>query len=185
MFEFVKTNNIHKTGFRPFNSFGIGGYLIWELKVKNFIDSRNLEDDIYYTYKTINNKAPGFEELIKKYNFDYILWHYPRLTENTREMTTSVVSYLINSPQWKLIYWDDDSFLFVRDEEKFRDIIMKYEYRFVNPLYYIYQKEPLQLALKEHNNEVAREIIRKYNEDPEGIFINAIVNTFRIPVRKN
>ncbi|MCX7878800.1 MAG: oligosaccharide repeat unit polymerase [Ignavibacteria bacterium] len=181
MFRFIKENDIHNIGSKPFNSFGIGGYFIWEFKgKKNFIDSRNLNDEIYFRYKTINNKQPGFEQLINRIGFDYFIWHYAGLPENSGELQTSVLSYLINDTNWALVYWDDDSFLFLRREAKFQKLIEKYEYKYVNPLYYIYQKEPLQIALRYHNDEVVKEIIRKYNDEPEGKFIRSIAKTFKV-----
>lgn len=181
MFKFIKENRINEIGLKPFNSFGIGGYFIWEFKnCKNFIDSRNLNDDIYFKYKTINNKLPGFESIISEIGFDYFIWHYPGLPENSRKLQSSVVSYLINDTSWALIYWDDDSFLFVRREIKFKDLIERFEYKYVNPLYYIYQKEPLQEALRKNNQQVVAEILRKYNEEPEGKFIQSIARTFKV-----
>lgn len=186
MFDFIKENNIHNTGSRPFNSFNCGGYLIWNLKgKKNFIDSRNLSDDIYFDYKAINNKLPGFESKLNENNFDYIIWFYPGLVTNSSEIQTSVTSYLVNNPdKWKLIYWDDQSFLFVRNEDKFKDLIAKYEYKFVNPLYYIYQRDPLKKAITENKEEVFKEIQRKYKDEPEGNFVNSMVHSFKVPVNK-
>lgn len=186
LFNFIKANDIQNTGSRPFNSFNTGGYFIWEFKgKKNFIDSRNLSDKIYYDYKSINNKLGGFEKKIDEYGFDYFIWFYPGLVNNSAELQTSVTSYLINNPQsWKLVYWDDQSMLFVKNEDKFRDLISRYEYRFVNPLYYIYQREPLKKALTENNDIVIKEIQRKYKDEPGGSFINSMVHSFKVPVSK-
>jgi hypothetical protein len=186
LFEFIRSNDIHSTGSRPFNSFNTGGYFIWQLKGrKNFIDSRNLSDKIYYDYKTINSRLPGFEKKIDDYSFDYFIWFYPGLVNNSIELQTSITSYLVNSSQkYKLIYWDDSSMLFVKNEEKFNDIISRYEYKFVNPLYYIYQHEPLRKALAENREIVVKEIQRKYKEEPEGSFISSMVRSFKVPVSK-
>jgi hypothetical protein len=183
-YGFIKENNIHNTGSRPFNSFGSGGYLIWELKgKKNFIDSRNLSDDIYFSYKTINNKLPGFEKKLEENNFDYIVWDYAGLINNTIELQSSIVSYLVNKPkEWKLIYWDDQSLVFVKNENKFSGIISKHEYKYVNPLFYIYQHDPLKKALSENTAEVYAEIQRNYQQNPEGSFINSMIKSFKVSV---
>lgn len=183
-FEFIKQNKISDIGERPFNSFNCGGYLIWELDGKrNFIDSRNLYDDIYFSYKTIYYKNSGFERKLKEFNFDYVVFVYPYLTQNVQELQLSIISYLSNKKdEWKLVYWDDMSFVFVKNEEKFKEVIEKFEYRFINPFYYVHQKEPLQNALKNNHDEVFAEIKRKFHEEPKGLFINSFVKTFKVPV---
>ena len=88
--------------------------MIWEIPgAMNFIDSRGLNDEIYYNFKTINNKLSGFEQKFESYGFDYILWFFPKLPWSNTELKTSIISYLIkNNDKWKLVYWDDDSFVF-------------------------------------------------------------------------
>ncbi|MCI0449833.1 MAG: hypothetical protein L0Y79_08620 [Chlorobi bacterium] len=186
LFDFIEANNIQNIGSRPFNSFNSGGYFIWKFNgTRNFIDSRNIDDKIYYDYQAINNKLAGFEKKIDEFGFDYFIWFYPGLVNNSIELQTSVTSYLINNSQnWKLIYWDDQSMLFVRNEDKFRDLISRYEYRFVNPLYYIYQREPLKKALTENKDIVIREIQRKYKDEPDGSFINSMVHSFKVTVTR-
>jgi len=185
-YGFIKENNIHNTGSRPFNSFGSGGFFIWEFKgKKNFIDSRNLEDGIYYNYKTINNKLPGFEKRLEENNFDYIIWDYAGLINNSSELQSSIVSYLINNSEtWKLIYWDDQSLVFVKNESKFAELIAKHEYKYINPLYYIYQRDPLKKSLAENSAGVYAEIQRNYKQNPDGHFINSMVNSFKVPVSR-
>jgi hypothetical protein len=186
MFRFMKENTVHQKGSKPFNSFGIGGYFIWELHgKKNFIDSRNLSDKHYFDYKIINNKLQGFEKKIEQFDFDYFAWFYNGLVDDSYELTESVPSYLLNIPdKWKLIYWDDQSMLFVKNHEKFKDLISKHEYKYVNPLFYIHQREPLLKALKENPDAVINEIRRNYALDPQGEFINSIIRSFKIPIGK-
>ncbi len=186
MFGFMKENKIDESIKHPFNSYGCGGYYIWEFKgKKNFIDSRGLNDEIYFDYKTINNKQPGFENKIEQFSFDSFIWFFPGLTSNSIELQSSVISYLIyNSDKWKLVYWDDNGLLFVKNEEKFREVISKHEYKFVNPLYYIYQHEPLKKALSTNQQDVIMEVQRNYKLNPDGMFINSIAKTFKIPVNK-
>jgi hypothetical protein len=186
LFKFIRENNIQQTGSRPFNSFGIGGYFIWEFKgKKNFIDSRNLSDNLYFNYKIINNKLQGFEKKIETYEFDYFIWFYQDLVIDSYELTLSIPSYLINNTdKWKLIYWDDQSMLFVKNDVKFGNLISKYEYKYVNPLYYIHQREPLLAAMKDNREAVIGEIRRKYEQEPQGNFINSIIRSFKIPIGK-
>ncbi len=180
--RFLKENNIVTAESRPFNTYGCGGYLIWEIPgAVNFIDSRAVNDDVYFKFKTINNKQPGFEQLFESYNFDYILWSYPKLPWNNTEIKTSILSYLFkNNDKWKLVYWNDDSFVFVKNETRYKDVIDKFEYKFANPYFYIFDKEPLKAATYSDPARVTEEIRRNLKMNPEGVFIQAMAKSFNV-----
>lgn len=180
--KFLKENNIVQPDSKPFNTYGCGGYLIWEIPgAMNFIDSRGLSDEIYYNFKTINNKLPGFEQKFESYDFDYILWFYPKLPWNNIELKTSILSYLFkNNEKWKLVYWDDNSFVFVRNDNRNKNIIEQYEYKFVNPYYYIFDKEPLKNATYTDPQRIVEEIRRNYKFNPDGVFIQAMAKSFNV-----
>src|SRR5205085_7079059 len=60
LFKFMKENGISG---KPFNQFGTGGYLVWNFPgQQNFIDSRNLNDNIFNEYNNIMNMGSGFEK---------------------------------------------------------------------------------------------------------------------------
>jgi hypothetical protein len=180
MFEFIEKNKIHEIGERPFNSFENGGYFIWTFYgKKNFIDSRNLNDKIIDDFKLIEMKMPGFRQKLNELKIDYIPWSYPDIVMRPQFMQATLVSYLVNrQDEWKLIFWDDNSFLFVKNEDKFKDLISKYEYRFVNPYNFIFQRKIIDDALQNNPDKVKEEIIGKFREDPTGTFIKAIYNAF-------
>jgi len=184
--NFIRLNYIAQTGNKPFNTYNCGGYLIWEITgTKNFIDSRGLNDDIYYNYKTLNNKLKGFEQKLDNYGFDYVLWFFPKLPWNTAELQTSIVSYLIkNNDIWKLVYWDDNSFVFVKNEEKFKDVIDQNEYKYVNPYYYLHDKEPLKKGTYDDPKRIVEEIQRNYRQNPDGIFISAMAKSFKVAISR-
>ncbi|MCY7361671.1 MAG: hypothetical protein LH629_06320, partial [Ignavibacteria bacterium] len=133
MFDFMKANNIPAIGQKPLNHFGAGGFLIWNFpESKNFIDSRNLNDEIFNEYNTMISKKPGFENKLKQYEIDYSFYLAPDLVRAPKEMEQTIVSYFSKkSDDWKLVFWDDKSFLFLKNEPKFKEIIDKYEYKYV------------------------------------------------------
>ena len=180
MFEFVKREGIDKIGERPFNNLKIGGYFSWVFpESKNFIDSRDLYDDLYSNYKTIDLKKPGFETLIEKYNIDYFIYSTPYLTQNAREIQNNIVSYLTTaSDKWKLIYWDDKSFLFVKNVPKFEKLISQYEYKFISPYGFVFQRDLMMSKYQNFKNEFINEIKRKLSEEPNGVFINDMAKFF-------
>ena len=180
--NFIKENRIADSKSRPFNTYDCGGYLIWEVNgAKNFIDSRGLNDDIYYSFKSINNKEYGFEKKFDSYGFDYVLWSFPKLPWNNTELKTSILSYLIkNNDNWKLVYWDDFSFVFVKNNEKYKNVIEQFEFKYANPYYYVFEKEPLKNALANDPQRVTEEIKRNLKLNPDGIFIQAMAKSFNV-----
>lgn len=180
--QFIKQNSIADSKSKPFNTYDCGGYLIWEISgAKNFIDSRGLNDEIYYSFKAINNKEYGFEKKFDSYGFDYVLWSFPKLPWNNTELKTSIISYLIkNNENWKLVYWDDFSFVFVRNNEKHKGIIEQNEYKYANPYYYVFDKDPLKNALASDPQRVTDEIKRNLKLNPDGIFIQAMAKSFNV-----
>ncbi len=182
MIDFIGKENIDKIGSKPFNNLKIGGYFIWNFpQSKNFIDSRNLNDSIYSMYKNIDLKRPGFEKMIENLGIDYVIYSTPYLTINPVEIRQNIVSYLtMAGDKWKLVYWDDRSFLFVKNIPAFENIIKEYEYKYVSPFNIIYNKTYLTNSFMTSRQEVTDEIIRKLNEEPQGVLINQAATTFRI-----
>jgi len=180
MFDFMKENNIPSIGGRPLNHFGSGGFLVWNFpESKNFIDSRNLNDDIFNEYNILMSKKPGFESKLKNYDFDYFIYLAPDLVRAPNEMEQSILSYLSRHPEeWKLVFWDDKSFLFVKNLPKFKDVIDKYEYKYATPYNFLYQKNVLEKAASEYPEQLRSEMKRKLSEDQNGLIINSINNTY-------
>lgn len=184
--KFLKENNIVGQGSKPFNTYYCGGYLIWEISgAYNFIDSRNLNDEIYYSYKSMNYMQASFEQKFDNYGFDYVLWFYPKLPLSTIELKASIASYLIRkNDKWRLVFWDDNSMVFIKNNARNQELIRQNEYKYVNPYYFIYEKEPLQKATYDDPGRIVEEIQRNYKLNPNGVFITAIVNAFRVPAGK-
>lgn len=180
IFDFIKQNNIAEIGSRPFNSFSIGGYFIWELPgKKNFIDSRNLYDEIFEDYMVFETLPPGFEKKLKDFNFDYIIWNFPDLWLQPWAMEQSIVIYLMDHPdEWKLIYWDDQTLLFVKNEPKFKDLIAKYETKYINPFNFTYRQYKIIDGIKNEPEIVNTEFNRYYTDNPKGYFINGMKNVY-------
>lgn len=180
MFDFMKANNIPAIGERPLNHFGSGGFFVWNFPdSKNFIDSRNLNDNIFNEYNTLISKQPGFESKLKQYDFDYSFYLAPDLVRGPKEMEVTVISYFSKkSDEWKLVFWDDKSFLFVKNLPKFKDIIDKYEYKYITPYNYLYQKNILDKGIAENPELVKKEMQRKLSEEPNGVIITNINNTY-------
>ncbi|MCX6164934.1 MAG: hypothetical protein NTU73_08785, partial [Ignavibacteriae bacterium] len=176
MFDFMKETKVTEIGDKIFNHFGTGGFFVWNFPdKKNFIDSRNLNDDIFSKYNQIIVKRPGFEQKLDEYGIDYSIYLAPDLVRAPKEMEQTIISYFSKSKDWKIIFWDDKSFLFVKNLPKFSDLISKYEYKYVTPYSVIYQKNLLEKGISEDKEQFKKEINRKKAEEPNGIIINSAI----------
>ncbi len=179
MFDFMKENKVAETGERVFNHFGTGGFFVWNFEGKqNFIDSRNLNDDIFFKYQQILTKRPGFEQKLDEYGIDYVIYLAPDLVRDPKEMENTCISYFSKNPNWKLIFWDDKSFLWVRNLPKFRELIEKYEYKYISPYSYAYNRQLIEKGINEDLQTFKKETERKIAEEPNGIVISSTLKVY-------
>jgi len=179
MFSFMKENGIPDKGDKIFNHFGTGGFFVWNFPdKKNFIDSRNLNDDIFNKYSDILAKRQGFEKKLDEYGIDYAIYLAPDLVRQPQEMEQTVISYFCKSPDWKLLFWDDKSFLWVRNLPKFKELIEKFEFKILNPYSFYYQKNFINKAVNDNIETLKKEINRKLSEDPQGIVISSFLQNY-------
>lgn len=187
MFDFIKATKLEQIGSKPFNSLNIGGYFVWSFPgQKNFIDSRNVSEKRYNLYKELNAARIGFDAKLKQLGIDYVLYSVPTMTLNPSILEKSIIGYLSTSAEWKLLYWDDISFLFVKNEMKFANLINQYEYKYLNPYKYIFYISQPKDFLESYNKDkegFMREVSRKQEEEPQGKILNYIINKLNIEVK--
>lgn len=181
LFDFMKQNNISGT---TYNHFGTGGYLVWNFPgEKNFIDSRNLNDEIFNEYNGIMQMSPGFEKKLADRKVDYVIYLDPDLIRRPNDLKRLVTSYFSRNPEWKLIFWDDKSMLFVKNIPRFADIINKYEYKVVNPYTALFHQKKFEANLKANPEAAANELKRKTETEPNGYLfkaLNDLINKARL-----
>jgi hypothetical protein len=95
-----------------------------------------------------------------------------------QEMETTIISYFCKSKDWKLVFWDDKSFLWVKNLPKFQDIISKYEYKYLNPYTVVYQKSTIEKGLKDDKATVKKEIERNMAEEPNGVIVTSAMRMY-------
>ena len=146
----------------------------------NFIDSRIANAKTLQSYDKILNKEQSFEKEFKQYNFDYAIifydaYFFPSTKIMTNNMPLSIVSYLFEKEKdWKLIYWDDKSLLFVKNKSDFNKIIDTYEFKYLSPYNYLYRKQIIMDAIKNNSAALQKELNRKLNEEPFGVITKVI-----------
>ena len=76
------------------------------------------------------------------------------------------------------MFWDDKSFLWVKNIPKFKELIDKYEYKYITPYNYAYNKSVLDKGIIDDLATVKREVDRKFAEEPNGIVINSTMKQY-------
>lgn len=104
-----------------FNNDEFGDYVIYSSypQYKVFIDGRS---DMYGSkqlkeYFSVINFEQGWEEILEKYKIDWILY-------NSDAMFTR---HLLKNNDWRLIYADSTSSIFVKNIPKYQGLIEKYK----------------------------------------------------------
>ena len=119
--KFIKTEDI-KGNF--FNTYGIGGYLIWQFYPERrvFMDGRvldNIED-----YYNMVDSYDAWEKLVKKYDIGIAI-----LDNNEKDF----VEHLNSNPGWTLVYWDDSALIFLKNRREYKEAIERYGYHYARP----------------------------------------------------
>ncbi|MCI0449154.1 MAG: hypothetical protein L0Y79_05115 [Chlorobi bacterium] len=166
LFDFMKQNNISGT---PYNHFGTGGYLVWNFpEQRNFIDSRNLNDEIFNEYNSIMVMKPGFEKILDERGINYVVYLDPDLIRRPNDLKRLVTNYFSRNSNWKLVFWDDKSMLFIKNIPKFSGVIEKYEYKVIHPYTALFHKQEFDSNVKANPDRANDELIRKAQTDANG-----------------
>lgn len=119
--EFFKANKIKGP---VLNNFYCGSYLIWALypDERVFIDGRTelYGPDFYKYYRSALENNSALEALLEKWSVNCVLFFDPG------KEPEEVVKRLFKSADWKLVYFDDVSSIFVRATPENSGIINKY-----------------------------------------------------------
>jgi hypothetical protein len=122
--EFIEQN--HLSG-NMFNNYGFGAFLIWKFypQRKVFIDGRF---DLY---------GEEFVGLYRRFSFkeiwDYLVKRYDLTFALLDNEPSYICKALDESPDWKLVYWDDRSLIYVKDIPANQKVIEKYAYKYLRP----------------------------------------------------
>lgn len=168
LYNFMIENKIKGT---PYNNFDTGGYYKWLFPdQKIFIDSRNINDEIFNEYYSILKMQPGFQNKLDKYGIDLVIFFEPKLSRYPNIMKQQVTEFLINNKDWALIYWDDLSMLFAKRVQKNEDLITRYDYKVFNPYTAVFKQKQFEADLLNYPIALENEMKRKSAEEPQGYF---------------
>ena len=111
----VEILNESKTGGQLFNSFEFGNYLVYT-GVPPFLHGMTslYQEQLITDFQSTLNPTPRRPEVLKDFNVGSALLHFPTEVD----ATLSLVDFLYDSPDWKLLAWDDTGLLFVRGDAR-------------------------------------------------------------------
>jgi hypothetical protein len=126
---FIQKNEISGNMFNPYNW---GGYLVWQLypDYRVFIYGRSLNETAFFHYNQIlkaekGNKAgmPLWKRLLTAYNVNFVLTSAVSSSGNI----IPLVDMLYADDEWKLVYADGKSVIFLKDSLANQNFIKKYQ----------------------------------------------------------
>jgi tetratricopeptide (TPR) repeat protein len=131
--EFLKSAGISG---HMFNSYGLGGYLIWRLwpDQRVFIDGR---EDVYLKPGVLAEYVHAFDSrenwlrIVGKYAVDYAVVRYPEQPPSSPERSLDYLAF--PRQDWGLVYFDDVAAVYVRRNGR-NDAALGGEIRMVQPL---------------------------------------------------
>jgi len=120
-----------------FNTYGIGGYLIWNLwpEQKVFIDGR---EDVYLAAGVLEEYLDRFaskeswNSLVNKYDVDFAILNYPEKVPSRPDNSLEVLAF--PRTNWALVYFDDVVTIYVRRNRMNDAVIRNHEIHLVQPL---------------------------------------------------
>ena len=182
LYKFMKENNIKGT---PFNNFDTGGYFKWEFpEQKIFIDSRNINDEIFSEYYSILRMQAGFQAKMDKYGIDQVIFFEPKLSRYPNILKQQITEYLLNNKNWSLVYWDDLSMLFVKNTPQNLDLISKFEYKVFNPYMAVFNQKQFEANILNSPANLEIEMKRKAVSEPQGYFYSGMNDIVRKVMNK-
>ncbi len=117
--EFIKKQ---KVAGNLYNNFESGGFLIWSLypQFKVFIDGRYIDPEFDRVNLQAAKDYEKWEELMGHYNVTCALLKFPSLE------TSYLITALSSSDQWKIVYLDYNSIIFLKDSPRNQEMIKEY-----------------------------------------------------------
>jgi tetratricopeptide (TPR) repeat protein len=142
-----------------FNEMNFGASLLWRFYPdrKVFIDARLVgypRERFIESYRFYEQPA----DCLAEHKIDYCILDYPN--ENVKKMVLHEFLFK-HRDLWKLVYWDDVALVYVKNNKQNKDLITKFEYRFINPVF-------IEYCFKKYAGKIlAGELVKNLGRDPD------------------
>lgn len=179
-YDFVEREKISGN---MFNTYGIGGYLIYRgyPDRKVFIDGRNVDygfDFMARTYAAGIN-PDRWNELVNQYNISYALVDYDAIKQQNQLPYSSILD---THPDWALVYLDDWVAVYLKKTTVNAPIIARLRFAHVNASTLQFADDFGKAAPKDMP-AIKKELLRVQADNPEGI--KATIALAKIALREN
>ncbi|MBI3380349.1 tetratricopeptide repeat protein [Candidatus Gottesmanbacteria bacterium] len=157
-----------------FNEYNVGGYIMYKLgpELKTFIDGRTdmflprvLPEYIYFYHLGFTDDdiyLSIFDKLVEKYHISWAI-----LATNRFSLSWRLGRILGNDKSWHLVYFDDATKIYIKDDGINKDVITQYGLKAVTPLgKTLYRKDLRELARSEYQE--------MYNRQKSAVSANAL-----------
>jgi tetratricopeptide (TPR) repeat protein len=93
------------------------------------MDSRNdvYGEQLYIEYTRAMMGGAALEQYLKKYEIDFLLLTY------VQDRSGALYSYLDESPEWTLTYFDDRYVIYLKEIPRYQEILRRDGYRLISP----------------------------------------------------
>ncbi len=175
--EYIKNNPVERNVYAPYF---YSGYMLFQLypEYKNFFDYRTLRinkhpiiDDL-----KIRNARVGWVWLAEKYNINTILIRYNPGKNIFSTKNTVFRAKIAQSPDWRLVYWDDENLLYSKTPYEL-------DRRDKDKLYLSVEPENLKMFLDDDPvkvMEIKKELLRRKREGTSSAWCNIFLGVLEI-----
>jgi tetratricopeptide (TPR) repeat protein len=127
-FRFIEENDLPG---EVWNEDAWGGAFLWRFwpERRNFIDNRlGVFDEPFFlnVYIPVRDAHPQWQFILDHYGINTLLMEL-------NEKPIGIQEAAFQSHRWALVYWDDQSLLYVRRSSVPVEFVRRFEYRLVNP----------------------------------------------------
>ncbi|TAL25584.1 MAG: tetratricopeptide repeat protein [Nitrospirae bacterium] len=151
---------------RMFNTFHWGQYITWRdfPKRSAIADGRfSLANDLLEKVSIAQFDPSARDELEKIYGFESVLIEYPLFNPYEAGGGTQAGSFL-SGFQWALVYWDDQSLLYLKRGGRYDPVINEDEYKLIKPADDTYDGIVARLHDEDYSSGIIRELKRNAAE---------------------
>jgi hypothetical protein len=154
----------HRPPDHLYNSYGAGGYLLYQLspQTRVFIDGRLdvYGADVWQDSLDFESGKLPISQFADKYHVNSVLIYIRGIGTNPNHLARR-----LTAPEWSLVYFDDSYALFVRGSAETSGYVEQYGYRFVHPFDLSLITSP---AAATQSGTVRRELQRALKESDNG-----------------